>query len=145
MLVLSRRKGQSVRIGDAIEVVVTALHRSSCKLAIRAPAHLLVSRGEVVMAKRSENEPLESAPVVDAKAAGGGAPCPHHDASACCTECPDHRATDGRGFPHPSERRGRAPLQRCLGCRQLRNPDEWTHDIGRARFGCVACYPPPAP
>jgi carbon storage regulator len=47
MLVISRRKGQSIAIGDDIELVVTELHRSSVKLGIRAPRGLAVLRGEV--------------------------------------------------------------------------------------------------
>jgi carbon storage regulator len=47
MLVISRRKGQSVTIGDEIELVVTELHRSTVKLGIRAPRGLAVLRGEI--------------------------------------------------------------------------------------------------
>lgn len=47
MLVISRRKGQRVTIGDEIELVVTEVHRSSVKLGIRAPRGLTVLRGEV--------------------------------------------------------------------------------------------------
>ena len=77
MLVLSRRRGQTIRIGDDIEIIVKRVHRSSVKLAIRAPTGLLVLRGEHgPPGGESENEPLESAPVVDAKGfpPGGGSP-----------------------------------------------------------------------
>lgn len=47
MLVISRRKGQRVSIGDEIELVVTEVHRSSVKLGIVAPRGLTVLRGEV--------------------------------------------------------------------------------------------------
>ena len=47
MLVFSRRKGQRILIGDDIEIVVTRVHRSSVKLAIRAPKHLTVLRAEI--------------------------------------------------------------------------------------------------
>jgi carbon storage regulator len=47
MLVISRRKGQRITIGDEIELVVTELHRSSVKLGIRAPKGYAVLRGEV--------------------------------------------------------------------------------------------------
>lgn len=47
MLVISRRKGQSIAIGDEIELVVTELHRSVVKIAIRAPRGTIVLRGEV--------------------------------------------------------------------------------------------------
>jgi carbon storage regulator len=47
MLVISRRKGQSIMIGDEIELVVTDLHRSVVKIGIRAPRGTIVLRGEV--------------------------------------------------------------------------------------------------
>lgn len=47
MLVISRRKGQRIAIGDEIELVVTELHRSSVKVGIRAPRGYAVLRGEV--------------------------------------------------------------------------------------------------
>lgn len=47
MLVISRRKGQRIAIGDDIELVVTELHRSSVKLGIRAPRGYAVLRGEI--------------------------------------------------------------------------------------------------
>jgi carbon storage regulator len=47
MLVISRRKGQRITIGDEIELVVTELHRSSVKVGIRAPRGYAVMRGEV--------------------------------------------------------------------------------------------------
>lgn len=47
MLVISRRKGQRIAIGDDIELVVTEVHRSSVKLGIRAPRGYAVLRGEV--------------------------------------------------------------------------------------------------
>ncbi len=65
--------------------------------------------------------------------------CPHHGADACCPECPDHAATDGRGFPHACEARGRKLLQRCARCRRLVGRDRWVHDIARSVFACKAC------
>lgn len=47
MLVISRRKGQRVTIGDDIELVITELHRSHVKVGITAPRGLAVLRGEV--------------------------------------------------------------------------------------------------
>lgn len=46
-LVLSRRKGQQVRIGDDIWITVTELHRSSCKLAIEVPRGTVIYRAEL--------------------------------------------------------------------------------------------------
>lgn len=56
MLIISRRKGQSIHIGDGIVITVTETHRSSVKLAISAPQHLLVLRAEVA-APSEEPEP----------------------------------------------------------------------------------------
>jgi len=47
MLVLSRRKGQSILIGDDVEVIVAEVHRSSVRIAVRAPKHMTVMRAEV--------------------------------------------------------------------------------------------------
>jgi carbon storage regulator len=47
MLVISRRKGQRVTIGDEIELVITELHRSHVKVGITAPRGYAVLRGEV--------------------------------------------------------------------------------------------------
>lgn len=47
MLVIARRRGQKILIGDEIEITVTSVHRSSVKLGIRAPEHLIVRRREL--------------------------------------------------------------------------------------------------
>lgn len=47
MLVISRRKGQRITIGDDIELIVTELHRSSVKVGIKAPRGYAVLRGEI--------------------------------------------------------------------------------------------------
>jgi carbon storage regulator len=47
MLVISRRKGQRITIGDDIEIVVTAVHKNGVKIGIDAPRGLAVLRGEV--------------------------------------------------------------------------------------------------
>lgn len=48
MLIISRRKGQKILIGDDIELTVTAVHRSSVKIAVRAPEHVTVIRAELL-------------------------------------------------------------------------------------------------
>ena len=47
MLVISRRKGQRIVIGNGLEIVVTGLSRSMVRLGIAAPIHTPVYRGEV--------------------------------------------------------------------------------------------------
>jgi carbon storage regulator CsrA len=58
VLVFSRRKGQSVRIG-AVTVIVSATHRSSVKLAIDAPPGTSVLRGELVALRGDAERPSE--------------------------------------------------------------------------------------
>lgn len=64
--------------------------------------------------------------------------CPH-EIGACCPDCPDVTATDGLGFPHPSEAHGRRRLQRCARCKRLVPPERWVHAPARGFFGCKAC------
>jgi carbon storage regulator len=62
MLVISRRKGQVITIGDDIEVVITEVHRSSVKIGIKAPRGLLVLRKEAARAKAPECQDEEKQP-----------------------------------------------------------------------------------
>lgn len=47
LLVLSRRYGESVMIGDDVEVFVVEIRGDKCRLGIRAPKELPVHRREV--------------------------------------------------------------------------------------------------
>jgi carbon storage regulator len=68
MLVISRRKGQRVTIGDDIEIVVTAVHKNGVKLGISAPRGFIVLRGEVRDAIFSANLEAVQSTVADAVA-----------------------------------------------------------------------------
>lgn len=46
MLIIARRKGQRILIGDDVEVVVTELSKGTVKLGILAPAERTILRGE---------------------------------------------------------------------------------------------------
>ena len=78
MLVISRRKGQRVSIGDEIELIVTEVHRSSVKLGISAPRGLTVLRGEIRDSIEEANRQAAASSVEDtgvlapAKPAGPG-------------------------------------------------------------------------
>jgi carbon storage regulator len=54
MLVIRRRAGESVLIGDEIEVQVTEIGPTRVKLCIRAPKEVLVMRKEIKLT-REEN------------------------------------------------------------------------------------------
>jgi len=48
MLVLSRKPGESIFIGDDIEIVITRIEYNEVRIAISAPKDLLIVRGELM-------------------------------------------------------------------------------------------------
>jgi carbon storage regulator CsrA len=48
MLVLTRRRTESILIDSDIEIVVTAVHKNQVKLGVIAPRHISVQRKELV-------------------------------------------------------------------------------------------------
>ncbi len=54
MLVMSRRKGETILIGDEIEIVIAHIGRSRVRVGIRAPRSMLVIAREVKLV-RDEN------------------------------------------------------------------------------------------
>ena len=46
MLIIARRKGQRILIGDDVEVIVTELSKGTVKLGIIAPTQRTILRGE---------------------------------------------------------------------------------------------------
>jgi carbon storage regulator len=55
MLILSRKKNESIIIGDDIELMVTDISGDVVKLGISAPRHISVHRKEVYEAIKAEN------------------------------------------------------------------------------------------
>jgi carbon storage regulator len=55
MLVLTRKKGETIRIGDDIEVIVLSIEGDTVKLGIAAPRTLPVHRLEVYQAIKLSN------------------------------------------------------------------------------------------
>lgn len=47
MLILTRKKGESIFVGDEIEVIITEIRRSSVRIGVKAPKGLPVYRKEV--------------------------------------------------------------------------------------------------
>jgi carbon storage regulator len=68
MLILTRRAGESVRIGEDIEVTVMAVNGSQVRIGINAPREIAVDREEIAERKRRDRENAEAA------AAGGREP-----------------------------------------------------------------------
>ncbi|MGC9453625.1 MAG: carbon storage regulator CsrA [Phycisphaerae bacterium] len=56
MLVLSRQRDESIKIGDDIEITVVDIRGEKVRLGISAPAHIPVHRKEVYEAIKRENE-----------------------------------------------------------------------------------------
>jgi carbon storage regulator len=54
MLMMSRRKGETILIGDDIEIVITQIGRSRVKVGIRAPREMPVMARELKLV-REEN------------------------------------------------------------------------------------------
>ena len=54
MLVLSRKVGESIRIGENIEVFVVEVHRGKVKLGIRCPDEVPILRQEVYDRKTTD-------------------------------------------------------------------------------------------
>ena len=56
MLVLTRRTGQSIKIGDDIEITVVSVKGDQIKLGITAPKDVEIFRKEVYLAIQRENQ-----------------------------------------------------------------------------------------
>ena len=57
MLILTRRTGESLRIGEDVEVTVMAVNGSQVRIGIKAPRNIAVDREEIAERKRREQEP----------------------------------------------------------------------------------------
>lgn len=54
MLWLRRKKGESIVVGEDIEVVVLSIDGDTTKIGIQAPKEMPIQRGEVWLAARAE-------------------------------------------------------------------------------------------
>ena len=88
MLVLTRRVGESVVIGDDVVVTVLEVRADGVRLGIDAPRHVRVHRSEVLDAVREANAAAAQADAADATAA-----------AALRDLLPGHRTATGRAAP----------------------------------------------
>jgi carbon storage regulator len=58
MLILTRRAGEALRIGDDIEVTVMAVNGSQVRIGINAPRDIAVDREEIAERKRRDREAM---------------------------------------------------------------------------------------
>ena len=56
MLILGRKVGDTILIGDGIKIVVLASDRGGVRLGIEAPADITILRGEIVSDITAENQ-----------------------------------------------------------------------------------------
>ena len=56
MLVLSRKKGQSIKIGDDIEITILATANDQVKIGIKAPKNIEILRQELFEETQAENK-----------------------------------------------------------------------------------------
>lgn len=73
MLVLSRRKDETIMIGDSVEITVVDIRGDTVRLGITAPRTVSVHRKEIYDAIQQENiEAAQKAPPSDAAVGGLG-------------------------------------------------------------------------
>lgn len=60
MLVIARKKGESVIIGDEIEITVVKVEDGAVKLAINAPKEITILRKELIEEVQEENKKAAS-------------------------------------------------------------------------------------
>jgi carbon storage regulator len=72
MLILTRRAGEALRIGDDIEVTVMAVNGSQVRIGINAPRNVAVDREEIAERKRRDRE----APLPPGKSGANPGPKP---------------------------------------------------------------------
>lgn len=63
MLVLTRKKNESIMIGDNIEIVVTDIQDGKVKLGIKAPKNIDIHRKEIYIDIQEENKAAASGKV----------------------------------------------------------------------------------
>jgi carbon storage regulator len=68
MLVLTRKQGELIQVGDGITVKVIKTGKGTVKIGIEAPAHVKVLRGE--LAAKEEQKPEGETAVLFQKTAG---------------------------------------------------------------------------
>jgi carbon storage regulator len=63
MLVLSRKKDESIMIGDQIEIKVLSVEGDQVKIGIVAPQNVKVYRSEVYESIQNENKQAQNLPI----------------------------------------------------------------------------------
>ncbi|PKR86280.1 carbon storage regulator CsrA [Heyndrickxia camelliae] len=56
MLILTRKKGESIQIGDDIEITISAVNGDQVKIGINAPKNIEIHRKEIYIEIQNENK-----------------------------------------------------------------------------------------
>ncbi len=56
MLVLTRKPGESILIGDDIEITITSIDQNKVRVGIKSPAHIPIYREELYRKIQKENK-----------------------------------------------------------------------------------------
>lgn len=80
MLILTRKLGQSITIGDDIKITVLEIHGRQVRLGITAPHKVMVHREEIYQKIQEENRMAASASTNDLEQARKLITSPHHKA-----------------------------------------------------------------
>ena len=67
MLVLTRKMGEAICIGDNVELVITEINKNAVRIGIRAPKDMLVYRKEVYERILLENKEASSLSINNAQ------------------------------------------------------------------------------
>ena len=67
MLMISRRIGESICIGDDVEIVIKEIHRRTVKLAVKAGPRMLILRGELRASIEAANRAAAATTPLDFK------------------------------------------------------------------------------
>ena len=59
MLILTRKKGESIKIGDDIEILVTDVKGDKVRIGISAPEHMKISRTELYLTVENNKEAVD--------------------------------------------------------------------------------------
>ena len=66
MLIIRRRRGESITVGDEVEIEILETSPTQVKVGIRAPKHISVLRKEILVT-REQNRVASGSPAVDDK------------------------------------------------------------------------------
>lgn len=82
MLVVARKVGQSILIGEEIEVVVVAVRGDQVRLAIKAPRSLVIQRRDAIEQVQQDNLAALGAADSVLRLMSGAAPTPQNTGAA---------------------------------------------------------------